>query len=442
MTARRDITLDSQRRDARRSRVEPRRTLADAHPRRLRPHRHASRLRARRLRRLHRAGGRRAGALLPDVRGAGRRAARSAPSRASPKDGDLHPLQEAFSEHHGLQCGFCTPGFLMLAVGVLEREPGDQRRGAASRCCRRTCAAAPATRTSSRRFAPRPNGTMRCDAARSAGRSGGSRTGRSSPDRAASPPTSIPRPAPHARRALAGRAWPHPRHRHGARRWPLPGVVAVWTAADVADIPPIDFRLVADRGPRALSPADARERIGCAMSASRSPWCLPSDPYLAEDAAELVDRRHRGAAGRTSMPTRAPAEFDEGAQHRAGGHPQGLRRCRCRLRAARMRSSSSTLRSAGTPACRSRRAARIARYRRRRATSWKCTAPPRCRTATATQLARMLGLPLDSMHLHEGHVGGGFGIRGELYPEDVLVCARPRCASAGRSNGSRTGASI
>jgi carbon-monoxide dehydrogenase small subunit len=36
---------------------------------------------------------------------------------------DFHPLQRAFMEHHGLQCGFCTPGFLMLAVGVLEREP-------------------------------------------------------------------------------------------------------------------------------------------------------------------------------------------------------------------------------------------------------------------------------------------------------------------------------
>jgi carbon-monoxide dehydrogenase small subunit len=39
-------------------------------------------------------------------------------------DGDaLHPLHRAFMEHHGLQCGFCTPGFLMLAAGVLEREP-------------------------------------------------------------------------------------------------------------------------------------------------------------------------------------------------------------------------------------------------------------------------------------------------------------------------------
>ena len=35
----------------------------------------------------------------------------------------LHPLQQAFMEHHGLQCGFCTPGFLMLAAGALEANP-------------------------------------------------------------------------------------------------------------------------------------------------------------------------------------------------------------------------------------------------------------------------------------------------------------------------------
>ena len=37
---------------------------------------------------------------------------------------DLHPVQRALIAHHGVQCGFCTPGFLMLAAGVMEREPG------------------------------------------------------------------------------------------------------------------------------------------------------------------------------------------------------------------------------------------------------------------------------------------------------------------------------
>lgn len=39
-------------------------------------------------------------------------------------DGDaLHPIQQAFWENHGLQCGFCTPGFLMLSAGYLEQNP-------------------------------------------------------------------------------------------------------------------------------------------------------------------------------------------------------------------------------------------------------------------------------------------------------------------------------
>ncbi|GIH17684.1 (2Fe-2S)-binding protein [Rugosimonospora africana] len=38
-------------------------------------------------------------------------------------DGTPHPLQEAFSAEHALQCGFCTPGFLMLAAGALQEDP-------------------------------------------------------------------------------------------------------------------------------------------------------------------------------------------------------------------------------------------------------------------------------------------------------------------------------
>ena len=41
----------------------------------------------------------------------------------SPAPGELHPLQQAFWECHGLQCGFCTPGFLMTLVPFLEENP-------------------------------------------------------------------------------------------------------------------------------------------------------------------------------------------------------------------------------------------------------------------------------------------------------------------------------
>lgn len=39
------------------------------------------------------------------------------------KDGALHPVQQAFCEHHGLQCGFCTPGMIMAAVSLLNDNP-------------------------------------------------------------------------------------------------------------------------------------------------------------------------------------------------------------------------------------------------------------------------------------------------------------------------------
>jgi aerobic carbon-monoxide dehydrogenase small subunit len=56
--------------------------------------------------------------------------------------GALHPMQRAFVQHHALQCGFCTPGFLMLAVAVLERHPDisdhELRDVLASNLCRCT----------------------------------------------------------------------------------------------------------------------------------------------------------------------------------------------------------------------------------------------------------------------------------------------------------------
>jgi aerobic-type carbon monoxide dehydrogenase small subunit (CoxS/CutS family) len=57
-------------------------------------------------------------------------------------DGTLHPVQAAFQEHHGLQCGYCTPGMVMAAVSLLEENPApterDVREGIEGNLCRCT----------------------------------------------------------------------------------------------------------------------------------------------------------------------------------------------------------------------------------------------------------------------------------------------------------------
>ena len=58
------------------------------------------------------------------------------------QNGKLHPLQEAFREHHGLQCGFCTPGMLMTALDFLKTNPSpteaEVREGISAVLCRCT----------------------------------------------------------------------------------------------------------------------------------------------------------------------------------------------------------------------------------------------------------------------------------------------------------------
>ena len=58
------------------------------------------------------------------------------------RDGKLHPLQEAFREHHGLQCGFCTPGMLLTALDFLHTNPSpteaEIREGVSAVLCRCT----------------------------------------------------------------------------------------------------------------------------------------------------------------------------------------------------------------------------------------------------------------------------------------------------------------
>ncbi len=58
------------------------------------------------------------------------------------QNGELHPLQKAFSEHHGLQCGYCTPGMLMSSYALLANNPAPSRqeirKGIAGNLCRCT----------------------------------------------------------------------------------------------------------------------------------------------------------------------------------------------------------------------------------------------------------------------------------------------------------------
>lgn len=58
------------------------------------------------------------------------------------KNGELHPVQEGFWEHHGLQCGYCTPGMIMTAAQIVERNPNanesDIRHGLEGNLCRCT----------------------------------------------------------------------------------------------------------------------------------------------------------------------------------------------------------------------------------------------------------------------------------------------------------------
>ena len=58
-------------------------------------------------------------------------------------DGRLHPIQRAFHEHHGLQCGYCTPGMMMAAIGIIEQADGELseeqiREGLEGNICRCT----------------------------------------------------------------------------------------------------------------------------------------------------------------------------------------------------------------------------------------------------------------------------------------------------------------
>ena len=55
------------------------------------------------------------------------------------KDGELHPMQEAFRQNHALQCGFCTPGFVMTLTALLRKQPNPSSNEIASALAGNLC---------------------------------------------------------------------------------------------------------------------------------------------------------------------------------------------------------------------------------------------------------------------------------------------------------------
>ena len=225
--------------------------------------------------------------------------------------------------------------------------------------------------------------------------------------------------AAHAHRALGPCAWPDRRRSTPRPRARCP---ACSRCGPRPTSPTCRRSIFATAASRRSSRIASRpgDRAACAMSASRSRPCSPTIPISPRtppisstiDIEELPPLLDADAA---------PGEFSPGLSTEATMHPPGLWRCRCRVPRRACMSSSSTSRSAATPACRWRRAAPSAATTPR-ATFSNCTAPPRCRTGTATCSRACSAAAVARSICYEGHVGGGFGIRGELYPEDVLVC--------------------
>jgi len=198
----------------------------------------------------------------------------------------------------------------------------------------------------------------------------------------------------------------------------LPGVFAVWTADDIAEVPPVDFR---EGSIPALDPYRqpvlAKERVryvGDPVAA-----IFAADAYVAEDAADLVVMEIEELPPLLDAEA-TPAEFSPGHSSEAALIRQGYGDVEAVFRdAAHIVELELTVgRHSGVPL--ETRGA-IGRYDAAHGIL-ELHGAAKVPHRNQELLARMLGLPPSSIHVHESNVGGGFGVRGELYPEDVLVC--------------------
>lgn len=198
----------------------------------------------------------------------------------------------------------------------------------------------------------------------------------------------------------------------------MPGVVAAWSFQDVADIPPIDFRLTRLEQLAAyrqtILAKDKVRYVGDPVAV-----VFAEDPYLAEDAAEHVEVEIE------ELPVILHAdgeigEFRDGLPTETAliAKSYGDLDAAFARAFAEVELSLSIGRHSGVPIETRGAIGRyivetdmLEMYGAAKVPHWN-----------RDQLAKMLGRTATNTNLFEGHVGGGFGVRGEMYPEDVLVC--------------------
>ena len=198
-----------------------------------------------------------------------------------------------------------------------------------------------------------------------------------------------------------------------------PGTIAIWTGADVADIPPIGFRLSPIPGLEPYrQPVLARDVVR--YVGEPIALVFADDAYVAEDIADLVAPQIKPLPPCVD-PTAPPAEFATGLDTEAAVITKAYGDLEAAFAAAHavVELELATARHSGVP-LETRGALAVPEAASGMLHLYGAAKVPHFnRQAIET----MLGLKPGGVHLHEGHVGGGFGIRGELYPEDVLTCA-------------------
>ena len=349
-------------------------------------------------------------------------------------DGTLHPVQEAFRECHGLQCGFCTPGFLMTATALLERNP-DPDDDEIRRSDRRQplplhrLPEHPEGRGPGRRAGPRTRRLtdVHCGGQRLTGLSFGQPIRRNEDERLVTGRGSYTDD-------VGGDAWAlvmvrstfaHARIASidTAAAKALDGVVAVWTFDDLPgrlqDPLPLLIphpSLTAARTQEVLA-NDRVRHVGQAIAA-----VLATDRYIGEDAAELVVVDYEPLAPVVGIDGALGADLvhDDVADNVAAHHIEHVGDVDAALASAPhvLELDLDMERSMGS-ALEGRACHAVWDRHRRQLRVQNATQTP---TSVRFALANILGLPDEQVEVAAIDVGGGFGTKViHPWPEDILT---------------------